>query len=92
MKWLVYGFIVALIAFNWNPVFDLNWWQWYLLIGLLNYIHFAFVHRIWRIQGGFLEELVEWAFFVFLWPAQLAFFLFVSVHSASGWLLERIWR
>lgn len=89
MKWVVYGFIIVLVAFNWNPV-DLPWWGWYLLIGLSNYLWFAAENRLWRFNDA--GAFVEWAFFVFAWPVQLAFWVLTQVNAASGWLLERIWR
>ena len=70
-------------------IFD--WWQWYILIGLLNYIQFGVQHRIWRTQGGFLEEMAEWAFFVFLWPVQLAYWVAMKVGNVLSLVLSRLW-
>ena len=65
----------------------------YLGIGLLNVLWAAryelikFDHKVWAARRW---NPIEVAFYILLWPVQLAFWTLVSIHNGIEWLFEKV--
>ena len=64
----------------------------YLMLGCLNVYQALLAGTLMIRRRRDRAAWVEVGFFLLLWPMQFLFWMIVSIHNASGWVLERIFR
>lgn len=66
----------------------------YALVGLCNILiamaQEKLILALPERDGDVIPGVVEFLFYLLLWPVQLLFALFVGVHALTEWLLGRI--